>query len=321
MRDKSLPFANMALLANATRFNGATFNWELARRGIKTIRMRGINNRICEFAEFLLTKEGSLGPPSVVNQLPTVRKKILARGSWFDRGYREVARFPLPDETDAVLYQRRLLKRPPLPEGIARFDYLSDKYVTIDSAKMNLGRYDRRRGVYPLVKIRADRFTIRGLQLSGLDVELEDFLGVSVVHPKKIKAGAKESMLLDIRLLRMKKLRLNSVTVTEAALAEFIKKRVKGVHSVEVSMDETVSAKAVINGISLSAEVALNVLEDGSGMEIRLEKLSAGGVPLPVMLLGPSRRFVRKFAPDPELPFEIQVKTLTLSGGRLRVRG
>ena len=321
MRDKSAPFANMALLANAERFNGATFNWESARRGISTVKMRGINNRVCEFAEFLLTKEGPLGPPSVVNQLPKVRKMILARGSWFDRGYREAARFPLPDGTDAVLYQRRVPKKPPFPPGKTHFDYLSDKHVTIEGAKLDLGGYDRVRGVYPRVAVRAERLVIRGLEVTGLEAEIEDFLGVSVVDPKDAGSAGQESLLLDMRLLRMKKLRIKAATVTEEAVAAFIKARVKNLNGVEISIEENVKGRADIGGVALAAEAALRVSDDGSGLEIRLEKLSVGGVALPVTLLGPVRRFVRKFAPDPELPFEIQVKTLTLSGGRLRIRG
>jgi len=51
LHDKAAPFGNLALLANHNRFNGATFNWELDRLGIETIKMRGINKRVFSLIE------------------------------------------------------------------------------------------------------------------------------------------------------------------------------------------------------------------------------------------------------------------------------
>ncbi|MFH2202039.1 MAG: glycosyltransferase family 39 protein [Elusimicrobiota bacterium] len=319
LHDKEAPFGNLALLANHNRFNGATFNWELDRLGIETIKMRGINKRVCELAEFLLLKTESLGPPSVVNQLPGVRKKILAKNSWFQRGYKNAASWDLPDGSQAVLYQRQPPRQPPLIEGKLHIDYLEEKAYLIEQLDIDFGRWNAKRGVYPIVTISAKSLRLRDLKIENLSLVIEDLFAVPVEDANSVPKSQRDSLLMNLRLLKMKKLDVHTAVVSEGAVKAFIAKRVGASREVEVKLDDTVSVAARIHGIPLAAEAELKLSVDRRKIDARLLRLSAWGVPVPTFLLGPRRRYTLDLMPNPELPFAIGLPKLRLAGGKLRI--
>lgn len=313
-----LPFGNLTLLANHPRLNGPTLNWERKRHGVEKIRIRGVNKRVCEFSEFVLVKLGSLGPASVVNQLPKVREEILEEGSWFRRGYKEARRWPLPDETEAVLFQRRRMDEPPLRERVARFDHYEEKAFLIEGMVVDFGKWDGKRGVYRRAALRAKRIVIRGLEVKDAKLEMEG-LSLVPVNREKQGVGSTRGLLLNCRLLRMKRLRLLSGSVSAKSVENFIKARVPDVRSARVTLDETVSVEAVVRGLSVAAEASIELRPDGSGLDVAVEKASVAGVGLPAGLLGRHARYALEFAPDPELPFHLEVKRLSIAGGALRI--
>ncbi|MDE1977367.1 MAG: glycosyltransferase family 39 protein, partial [Elusimicrobia bacterium] len=76
LRDPQEPFANATLVANAPQFNGPTFAWEDQRLGLSHVKMRAVNHRLCELSQFVILKEGSLGPPAAVAGLPEAAVQI-----------------------------------------------------------------------------------------------------------------------------------------------------------------------------------------------------------------------------------------------------
>ncbi|MEE8425111.1 MAG: glycosyltransferase family 39 protein, partial [Elusimicrobiota bacterium] len=226
-RDKEMPFSNLAVLGNHKRFNGAIFNWERDRLGIDGIEIRGINKRVSEFAEFVVIKMGSLGPKSVIGQLPKVRQEILINTSWFMRGYRIVDRWSMPDESEVLLFQRRKIRRPFYTGTKARFDYWKDDAFELNKAMIHLGRYDANKGYWPKVRLTAKRLVIRGLELRDLDLIMEGLSLVPVEDPELHKDRA--GLLLDSRILRMKRLTIVSASVTEKNALKMLAKRAKQV--------------------------------------------------------------------------------------------
>lgn len=317
LRDKSRPFANLALLANHPQFNGASFNWEVDRLGLDGIRMRGINRRICEFAEFLLMKTDDLGPPEVTGQLPKVRERLLISTSWFMRGYGEAGRWTLPDGSAAVLYRRRPMPPGVFPPGAASFDFYEDKDLKAEGLVIDLGPFDRARGVYPKVRVKARTVSIRGLDLRGLDAEFEDLQFVTVEDPEDRTPSARQELLLDVRLLGMKRLTLRSLSADAESIVALAKARVKGLRSARLELEDGISAGADWRGLKLAAEAEAALTPEA--LELSLRRLRVGGVPVPTWLLGPQRGYRLDFAPDPELPFELAIPSLELRGGKLTI--
>lgn len=317
-REPGMPLANLALLANHERFNGANFNWILDRLGLEGLHMRGINRRVCEFAEYLLMKTGSLGDPAVVVQLPEVRERILAEDSWFQRGYEKDRSWPLPDGTEAVLYRRRRRTDAPLPEGRTLFHYYEEGKFAASGLVIELDGWEPGRGVYRKARLKADSLALRGLKIDAPNVLMEDLFLVPV-QPPDAKGRPAPDALLDVRLLKMRRLVFASASVSEDSLAQFLRERVPALGEVQVRLDKDVAARVSLFGLPVEARASAELAPGASALVLRAEELKVAGVPLPTALLGPLRRYVLDFSPNPELPFEIEVSRLSISGGWLRV--
>ncbi len=319
LREPSLPFANVAFVANHPRLNGPNLNWERKRLGLKGLRIRGVNKRYTEFCEFVLVKTGSLGPASVTGQLPEVQKVMLDPGRWFGRGWLEVRRWPLPDATEGVLFQRRRFDKAPVGEGKTRIDYFEEGNFKAEGLELDFGAWDAARGVYPRVSARARSVTIRGLEVTGLDLVLE---GVSLISAAEQPGlDKKVDPLAEPRFLRLDALAVRSASVSQEALAFFVNERVKGLEGAGVRFDAGAAAlEGRWRGRPVRVAVEPRLLSDRSGLEVLGREASFALIPLPLKLLG-AGRFVLPFAPSSELPFRIAVPSLSLKEGRLSVGG
>ncbi len=159
------PVSNLTLVANAARFNGPTFTYELKRLGISGLHIRGVNKRLCELSEFVVLKEGELGPPSVISGLPEAAAAIKEKGGWFSRGYEQVARVDLPDGSWAELFERRHLAAPPFYGHLVQYEAYDNDALRAQGLRVELGAWDPASGTYPLVKMSAAEIGLRGLRV------------------------------------------------------------------------------------------------------------------------------------------------------------
>ncbi|TBR25322.1 hypothetical protein EPO15_02415 [bacterium] len=312
LREPGTAVSNFAFVANHPRLNGPNLNWELKRLGLPGLRVRGVNKRYTELCEFVLVKEGDLGPASVVNQLPEVRTVMLDPGRWWQRGWGEVKRFKLPDGSEAVLFQRRHPRRAPVGEGKMRIDYYEDKAFTAEGLELDLGRWDPERGVYPRAELKAARFVIRGLEVENVQAVLT---GLNFFSADESNA-AKVDPLSDPRLTRLDGLELRYAEVREEALAAFLTARVKGLTDASVKFSGGVaSLSGVWKGKKVRVALAPTLMKDGLAAGLRSADVM--GVPLPVSLF--AGRLKVPFAPSSELPFKLVVPSLSIDEGALAI--
>ncbi|MFA6030812.1 MAG: glycosyltransferase family 39 protein [Elusimicrobiota bacterium] len=322
-RDASRPGANVVVVGNHPFFNCPTFTWVLRREGLRTLAVRGVNRRLCEFAEFVVLKTGSLGPDAVTGQLPAVRDFMLSPAGWFGSGWRELRRFPLPDGSEAVLFQQRRFARPPLAEKVLRFDYFEEGSVSARDLRVELGDFDPARGLYPRVRVRAEELVVRGLLVRDFDAVLEGLVLIPAAEAgsdsRTVRMGT-NGLPLDVRFLRLDRLSLLRAAVGADALAAFISERSRGAGPVQADIEGGLLQAAFrVRNAVVSAAVRAALAPDGRSVSFALERLSVAGIPVPTALLGRHARFTRSFAPDPELPFELSLAGLRLDGGRLLI--
>lgn len=304
-RDPGLPFANLTLLANDIRFNGPAFHWERKRHGVSAIQLRGVNSRYCELSEFVVIKEGSLGPKSVVNQLPEVRLAMLKEGSWFRAGYEQVSAFALPDGSSALLFQRRRRSSPPFKQTALTVVGLETPQYAARGLTLKFGKWDPRLGAYDRVDLAADALTIRGVEVTGVKARLEGVDLVPIQGPQD---------LADVRLLRLSRLTLQSAAVRAQALASLISRRAKVLSDPKVRLEDTVAIEALLKGrVRVSAEAKVELGE--RTLRARLVRASLGPLPLPASLAD----LRLPLTPTPELPFELLLPGLTLKNGSLSI--
>lgn len=310
-------FSNLALVSNTHHFNGPTFNWERKRHKVEGLRIRGVNRRYVEFCEFVVVKTGTLGPASVIGQLGDVRAAMMDGQGWFRLGYHEVQRFPLPDGSEAILFQRRKLKRSPFFDATSvHYQFYSERSFEAEKLTIRFGRWQRRRGAYDRVTITSPRINLRGLEVRNVKVVME---GLSLFPLVDWAGGGQtvEDLLQDFRFLKMDRLTFASAEVSESAAAAFLKKRVKGITNASFTLNGVIAAAAQWKGVPVSAAVSLKKTEEG--LLVRGDRLTVMKIPLPLFLLGGSQKYFVPFAPTPELPFTLNIGQVSASDGILRI--
>lgn len=313
-RDPARAISNVTLVANDTRFNAPTFHWSQRRLGLDRIRMRGVNSRLCELSEFLILKDGRLGPSTVINGLPEAAAQVKAPSGWFARAYEQLKEWPLPDGSTARLYRQRAVMPKPFASSKMTYQFFSAGKAELQDLKVTLGEWDKAAAAYKSARVSAGRVTVRGLVLRGLDAELHD-VGLVPVY-----SGERSDEWVDVRILKLGRLRLNSIEVGAAEVKTFLEERVKGLKLSSLTLENgAVKAEGAWKGYRVSAEAALTLLDAPRRLKVDMRSAKFGGSPLPAFLFKPIKELTIPLAPNAETPFAIELPGLTLANGRLSV--
>jgi hypothetical protein len=312
-RDPATPISNVTLVANDLYFNAPTFHWMQRRLGLDHVRMRGVNRRLCELSDFVLLKDPKVGPGSVIWGLPEASAEIRDPKGWFGRAYEEIARWPLPDANNAILYrQRRGLKKPYEGKSLVYQHYNAGKVVITD-LKANFGAWDPAKSVYKTMSLNVGQLNVRGLILNGMSLELVN----AGFFP--ITKNAREDDWVDVRLLRLERLRIRSLDVGAEELKAFLALRVKGLAVTELALDKTVRISGSYNGKPVSAEAAVQLLDNPRRLKIDILSVRLAGLSVPLSIFREIKELTVPLYANPETPFAIEFPGLTIANGRLTI--
>jgi hypothetical protein len=312
-RDPSRPITNVTLVANDNYFNPPTFHWVQRRLNLPHANMRGVNARLCELSEFVLLKAGRLGPESVIGGLAKAAKTIADPDGWFSRGYEELARWPLPDGSAAVLYRQKRGRRSPIVKSRVAYDLFSVGDVKGSGMMLDLGPWDRGASAWKDARFSVDQISIRGLKVTGVAADLENF---SIVTQYDLGAVYDWT---EMRVMRVDRVTVKSLTVEAADLKSFLEKRVPGLKVDAVTLEGTVKIAGSFYGRPVSAEAALELDRPGHRLKVAVLSASYLGAPLPAALFRPIKELNLSLEPNPETPFYIDLPGLTLKNGRLTI--
>lgn len=186
-RDPGSQTATLCVLPNHVDMNATNLLWLTRRMGLADIRIRGRRtghprnleasanpgvaiggqqSEIPEWSDFVLYKTGNPGP-FLSDKTIAIMAQIGEEGGFFRKIFREARRWPLPDGSEAVLFEVRpdlaVLKRPlHLAELKVRSARLSDVDITVAGS----GRYVVKVGELRLEKLDAPVRDIR-VELEG----------------------------------------------------------------------------------------------------------------------------------------------------------
>ncbi len=314
-RDPSREIANVTLVANDDYFNGPTFHWVQRRLNLPHVRMRGVNKRLCEFSEFVIVKNGRLGPASVIGGLPEAAKIVNEPDGWFRAAYEQSASWPLPDASTAVLYRQK--RRRPRPIDQKRIDYalLQAGGVRARNMRADLGVWDVGTSAWKDVAIGAERLEVRGLAVRDVAVDVKNF---SVVPMFEAGAGTNFDW-GDVRLMRIDRVVVRALRISADDLKKFVEARVPGLALTDLILDGTVKASGEWRGRRVTAEAALELDRAAHRLRVRILSASYMGLSVPVALFRPIKELDLSLDPNPETPFFIELSGLTIKGGVLTV--
>jgi len=313
-RDASRPITSVALVANDEYFNAATFHWMQGRLNLPHTQLRGVNARLCELSEFLLLKQGRLGPEGKIAGLAAAAKAVGDPDGWFQNSYEAVDRWPLPDGSTALLYrQRRGRAKPPGGRRLAYLFFEAGK-TQVRNLNIDLGDWDRGASAWPTVMLSADRIQNSGLTVRGVTADLENFSFAPLYE-----GGLGDYDWNDLRLMRLDRAVVRSFQVDAADLKAYVEKRVPGLSLGVLTLDGTIKASGSWNGRPVAAEAALELDRAGHRLTLRVLSASYMGFNIPPAFFLPIQELGLSLAPTPERPFFIDLPGLTLRGDRLTV--
>ncbi|UPT73696.1 MAG: hypothetical protein M0D55_17880 [Elusimicrobiota bacterium] len=312
-RDPSAPISNVTLVANDTYFNAPTFHWMQRRLGLDKVRMRGVNRRLCEFSEFVLLKEPRVGPEQVVSGLPEAAREIRDPRGWFGKAYEETARWTLPDNNTATLFRQRRALKKPYPGKTLVYQHYSAGKVDLTDLKAAFGPWNAGRSTYESMSVDIGKLDARGLVVRDASLELVNVGFLPVTKSEK------DEDWVDIRLLKLERLRLKSLDVGAEELKAFLNARVKGLQVASVELEKTVRITGTWNGKPVSAEASIELVDMPRRLKIGILSAKLAGASVPLSMFREIKELTIPLYPNPETPFAIELPSLTISGGRLTV--
>lgn len=316
--DPAQPVADVTLVANAQYFNGANFTWLDRYLKLPRLHMRGVNHRLCEFSQFVVLKDDKLGPAGVIEGLPEASADILDPALWFSKAYDKVAQWPLPDGTNAVLFQQKKLAEPPFKSPVTDFLFYENGTLTANDFKVDLGAWDKAAADYPLARAQAASIELRGVKVLHPSMEFEHVVLVPAAKPPKEK-GKKALEWDDVRFLRMSRLRILSAEFSVDELKSVLQERLKGVRLDTLTLDKTVTAAGEVGHFAFAVEASVELVNSPRSVRVKILHARLGASELPAGLLGGYREFNLPLEPNPEMPFAIDLAGLTLAGGKLTI--
>ncbi|MBI3564193.1 MAG: hypothetical protein HY079_03240 [Elusimicrobia bacterium] len=314
-RDPSRPITNVTLVANDEYFNGPTFHWAQRYLKLPHARMRGVNKRLCELSEFVLIKDGRLGPPTVIGGLPEAAKVVHEPDGWFQHAYARSASWPLPDGSVAVLYHQKRSRPRPMDQRKLDYTLFQTGDVRVRGMHADLGDWDQGMSAWRNVMLSIDRLEVRGLAVRGVAADVENF---SLVPMFEAGAGTNFDW-SDVRLMRVDRVVVRSLQVGADDLKAFVEARVPGLKLNSLTLDGTVKASGDWRGRRVEAEAALELDRAARRLKVRILSASYMGTPVPPALFRPIKELDLSLEPNPETPFSIELAGLTIKDGRLTV--
>lgn len=312
-RDPSRPVTNVTLVANDEYFNAPTFHWTQLRLGLPHARMRGVNSRLCELSEFVLLKDPKLGPGSVIGGLTEASVEVNDRDGWFRSAYEEIARWPLPDRSNAILFrQKRTMPKPYASKSLV-YQLFNIGHADLIDLKIAFGPWDAASSSYKTIGLTARQVEVRGLTLRAPDLEMFDASFVPVV-----KKGREEEW-LDLRLMKLGRLKVNKLDIGAAELIAFLNERVKGLSVTSLDLDDTIRVTGTFKGKSVAAEASLKLLDSPRRLKVDILKAQFAGVKVPPSFFREIKELEVSLEPNPETPFIIDLPGLTVKNGRLTI--
>ena len=314
-RDPTRPLTNVTLVANDYYFNGPTFHWAQRRLDLEGVSMRGVNKRLCELSEFVLLKDGNLGPASVIGGLPEAAKQMADPESWFHDAFAEVARWPLPDKSNAILYRLRRATPAPWSGRTLSFASAENGDDRVEGLRFQFGDWVPARSSWKTAQVSAARVRVRGLVLTGVRANVEGF---SFTVPGG-SAGLTTFSPEDARLTRLDRVSVESLQTTAPDLKDFLQKRVPGLELDSLTLDGTARASGRYKGKAVALEAGLELDRAARKLRVRVISASYMGTPLPLALFRPIKELTLSLDANPETPFAVDLPGITLKNDRLTV--
>ena len=313
-RDPAAPFTEVTVVSNAPYFHSTTMNITLRQRGGDDhFSFRGVaKNRWLDFSEFILMKNGNLGQIYTTDAVRSDVDWLSHPPQWFKDSYREVGRWPLPDNSEAVLYHAE-----PQPRSVSENEFFhlslgeaSVPNVTASNVQIDalpIAATETARGKLATVEIRCSSITYQGIVVSSVDFRLD---APQINLPRYRDAN-------EAQLLSLARLSVHG-TIRADTIVNYARIKLKWLQDPTVSFDgDTVRVGGRVAGVPV--EIAARLMVDADWLRPRLQRVALYGVPVPAILFRALTDRDVPLAPNREWPFRIDLGKFQGQGDMLTV--
>lgn len=279
LRDKDKPFTRVLTIPNVAYLHSTSLNISLKADRVQGIDFFGVpKRRPFELADFILLKTGDLGPGLTGSHVYDCAKEASAKTGWFPKVFKEAARWPLPDGSEAILLQCRpdpvrvgdvgifnlSLEEMVLPNVLATG--VDVRAVPTDAAATAVGRLKE-------LNVRAKSIEYKNLRFENVRVRL--------VKPQVNVPLFMETQ--EIQLLSLGNLEPHAV-VAIPQLLDYAAKKAKWLKDPEVNFNGSeIELAGTAKGIPIEVAAELSIKDNA--FKSKLLRARIGGVPIPLILL------------------------------------
>jgi len=314
-RDPRDPLTEIAVVENHAYLHSTALNLNARLQGFKTITFRGKTKRLGEMSQFILTKTGELGPEFSLGQIPEVAQFLQHPDPWFTQSFSKVQEWPLPDGSEAILFERKIqpvpiaeVKALEMDLGRASFPRIGTEGLSIQlfphsDQEAMVGQFER-------IEIKARSLKFRGFPLKDVQLTLHD---AQISWPLFVANG-------DLRLMRLSRAEVK-LLVTHDEVLQFLGEKAKFLHGITLSFQDGLEAHASVKGIPLTVKENVRFDPDKRTLRFHLQKLRAAGIPLPFIgtILSPFTNRLVSLDPNAEIPLFIDIHSLDWQAEGLQI--
>jgi len=311
---KAAPGSTMAVVPDYMYMNNCNYS-ETARNFFPGVQITGIFN-FPMFTDYFLVKTGDLGPSfSGLQKRAEILREALDPKSAVSGLYNKIYEAPLPDGSTGMLFKRKG------PARGGKEEYLRGINESIIS-------------ILPLYARNLEKFSFRADMNAGGGVIEVSFKKGCVGDFKHKNAGLvvrDASIAVDGLItgesggiLSLGEVRVNSLTVSEGDLADFIKIYAGKFKLTSVKLDRgVISIKGEYSKINVEADFTLenpNPGRQGSDIFFRLLRLKAGFIPVPAGLVNFALKDYNPLLNKSKTPVKIVFGSIHAENGELSIK-
>ncbi len=301
------------VLANAPYFHSVSLTMSARYFGAENVVFYGPSKRRSfEFADYVLTKTGNIGPEFTLGTINDCLKVVKDPNSWFSHVYKEVKRWPLGDQSEAILYAANpdLEDIPDVGLFNLNLKMLDLPNVEADDVRMKaepLSPRDTREG-------RLKEFVIRCGTVRYKKIPFDD-VTVRLFRPQINLPLYFETQ--SIELLALETLEVHA-TFRRDVLLSMATEKAPWLKDPQLTFDKDhilISGKAY--GIALRVQARLDVAD--AILKTRLERVSVAGVPIPLVLVRALTDHTVSLNVNRDQPYNLRIAPITGDNDTLRI--
>ncbi len=306
-------FSRVLTISNAPFFHSTPLNVIRRLEKADSFAFKGPSKkRTFELYDFVLLKTGDLGPPNSTETAEMCSRFINDPGSWFKQVYKEAARWPLPDNSEAVLF-------------------ICDP-VPVKTAGMDLFNIELKELVLPNIVAKGVKFKAIGGssadmgrgQLRDLRMECREVVYKGVTLEKVVLHLVNPQINLplflnfqEIQLLKLDKLDPKAELNVEP-LVEYLQAKTKGLKDLNLEFqDSLVKLSGTVRGIPLEIKLAAFVRDRFFFTQLKGIKIFR--IPLPSFFFRAATDFKVPLMAYSRAPFDLNIREIRGESHKLEI--